>query len=601
MANAKLSLREKQNAVQKAIRDKLGIPEGSQTYVWIRDMWDDEVIYEISGSEKNLFRVSYTIDADGKVTLGTPEKVVEQTSYKTIESLQAKYADLIQESAKRIYKDDKERIKKVLDLCHAILTTPQGEEIDIGEAIKECDSCIAWLKAQEAAKTEDGESYPASAFAYAPDAEKPSEWKLRLWEDPTKKVTRKQLGAASAALSPGGFRGQKVDIPADDLSAVKRKIRAAYKSLDVPDEDIPKWVKEANEVRDYIHESISVPVAEATTENIAKGIVPIRIIQPGFNSSKSRHYSDSAVKDAVKIFEGAKMYANHATKTEEKERPERDIRDWVATVRNAKVSEKGTAVAEAHIHAGWLKDMVSNLHEHGTLDKLGVSINSIGRGSKQKIDGVETFAVESLVDHPFKSVDFVTEAGAGGAVGVKESPEILDVCIIDLARLKEVRPDLIKEVESEIDTKIKQEAKKIMETQEQIDKLTKDNEALAKERDELKGKLTEADKAKAKAEAQAVIKEAVGKAQLPDAAKARILEQFKEAEKADGIDAAIKAESDYLSKITEQGKVKNLGGSQPDAEKARKELKESFKASYISSGKSEAEAEKLAETAVNGR
>ena len=74
-------------------------------------------------------------------------------------------------------------------------------------------------------KTEDGEKYPASAFAYVPDIEKASAWKLRLWEDPEKKVTRAQLGRAAAALSPGGFKGQKVTIPSADMSAVKRKIR----------------------------------------------------------------------------------------------------------------------------------------------------------------------------------------------------------------------------------------------------------------------------------------------------------------------------------------------------------------------------------------
>ncbi len=582
---AKLSLREKQKAVQKAIQDKLGIPEGSQTHIWIRDMWDDEVIYEVSGSERNLFRVSYSFDAANKVTLGTPEKVVEQTTYVTIESLQAKYAGLVQEVGRRNLKTDLPQLK-VLAVCKELLDEAAPEQDKITAALKECDTCLTWIKAQEATKTEDGESFPASAYAYVPDSDKPSEWKLRLLEDPTKKVTRKQLGAASAALSPGGFRGQKADIPAEDLPAVKRKIRAGYKSLDVPDDDIPKWVKEA-EMRDYIIESISIPIAEVTAENIAQGIVPVRIIQPGFNSSKSRHYSASAVKDAAKIFEGAKQYANHATKSEEKERPERDIRDWVATLENVRVAPNGNAVGDARIHAGWFKEMVQNLHAAGTLNKLGVSINSIGKGSKQKIDGVETFAVESLVDHPFKSVDFVTEAGAGGQVGVKESPEILDVCIIDLARLKETRPDLIKEIESDIETKNKLEVTKKMALEDEVKTLKESNEALTTKNKELTDKLAEADKAKVKAEAQAKIKEAIDKAQLPDAAKARLTEQFKEATTVDGVDTAIKAETDYIAKLTEQGKVKNLGGQKPDPVKAQADLKESFKRTGMTDAQAE--------------
>lgn len=98
--------------------------------------------------------------------------------------------------------------------------------------------------ADKIVKTEDGVEFPAEAYAYVPDAEKPSTWKLRLWEDPTKKITREQLGAAAAAFSPGGFRGQKVDIPAEDVAKVKAKIVSAYRGLDVKDEEIPKQLLE---------------------------------------------------------------------------------------------------------------------------------------------------------------------------------------------------------------------------------------------------------------------------------------------------------------------------------------------------------------------
>jgi len=326
---------------------------------------------------------------------------------------------------------------------------------------------------------------------------------------------------------------------------------------------------EANSMRDYIHESITIPVAEVTAEQIASGVLPVRIIQPGFNSSKSRNYTKKAVADAVAIFEGAKQYANHATKTEEKERPERDIRDWVSTLKNIHITKEGNAVGEAHIHAGWFKEMVKGLQEAGTLNKLGVSINSIGKGAKQKIDGVETFLVESLVDHPFKSVDFVTEAGAGGQAGVQESasPEIVDVYLVDLVKLKEARPDLMKEIESEYDSKNIAEVNKAMEAIEEIKTLKESIEALTKEKTELQTKITEAEKGKAKIEAQAKITEAVSKSTLPEAAKARLTEQFKESTDATGIDAAIKAETDYLAKLAESGKVKGLGHTTPDTSK----------------------------------
>lgn len=78
-------------------------------------------------------------------------------------------------------------------------------------------------------KTEAGASFPAAAYAYVPDASMPSTWKLRLWATPDGGPDAHIVGAAIAALGPGGFRGNKVQIPAADLPAVKAKVAAAWK------------------------------------------------------------------------------------------------------------------------------------------------------------------------------------------------------------------------------------------------------------------------------------------------------------------------------------------------------------------------------------
>ncbi len=85
-----------------------------------------------------------------------------------------------------------------------------------------------------ATKTEGDETLSASAFAYVPDPKKPSTWKLRIDD-------AQHVGAAIAALGKG-FRGQKVDIPAEDLAAVKKKVRAAWlkHNPDKTEADLPK-------------------------------------------------------------------------------------------------------------------------------------------------------------------------------------------------------------------------------------------------------------------------------------------------------------------------------------------------------------------------
>ncbi len=86
-------------------------------------------------------------------------------------------------------------------------------------------------------KTEDGRQYPAEAFAYVPDPDKPSTWKLRLWSpEPGERETIPQIGAAVAALGPGGYRGNRVQVPASDLPGVKRRVLEAWLRVH-PDKD----------------------------------------------------------------------------------------------------------------------------------------------------------------------------------------------------------------------------------------------------------------------------------------------------------------------------------------------------------------------------
>lgn len=95
-----------------------------------------------------------------------------------------------------------------------------------------------------AMKTEDGQQYPAAAFAYVPDPEMPSTWKLRLWDSPDAKETRRQVGMAVAAMGKG-FRGNKVQIPSEDMGSVKAKVKAAWKKVnpDLTDDDMPAILK----------------------------------------------------------------------------------------------------------------------------------------------------------------------------------------------------------------------------------------------------------------------------------------------------------------------------------------------------------------------
>ena len=97
-----------------------------------------------------------------------------------------------------------------------------------------------------ATKTENGVEYPKSAYLYTPDPESPSTWKLRYknFFDGKLKLDPEQLGKAVAAFSPGGFRGQQVELPEADMPET---LRSAQEDMSL--EDIKQAI---DKVRDAI-------------------------------------------------------------------------------------------------------------------------------------------------------------------------------------------------------------------------------------------------------------------------------------------------------------------------------------------------------------
>lgn len=132
------------------------------------------------------------------------------------------------------YPDKKQAIKENLSQ----FTTAMISMVDSADVIKGLEEIA------KATKTEGGKSFPAKDYAYVPDPDKPSSWKLRLTSTPGGPPDPRIIGAAVAALGPG-FRGQKVQLPAGSLASVKAKVRQAWKKAN-PDksrEDMPEVLK----------------------------------------------------------------------------------------------------------------------------------------------------------------------------------------------------------------------------------------------------------------------------------------------------------------------------------------------------------------------
>jgi len=564
---------DKRSLIQSALIDQYGVTpdfEPDPTGMYVQEVYDDYIVYRIG---EQLYKTSYTLAEDGAVTFsGDPEKVTRSTVYTPMESLQAKYSEIVQEAGRRNATLDSSRIKKIVELCQELLSSdlPDGELAK--KATKEADTALSWLQEQSLTKTEGGEKFPAASFACVPDPEVESTWTMRMWESVDKGVTKQQLNKVAASLSPGGYKGQKANIPESSRPDVMRRIRMGYRTLGIGDDEMSQWVK-GTETREAV--LTYTPLTEAKFD---KGRATVIVIKPGFNATEDRYYPAEMLKRDFGIFEGMKMYADHPTDAEDHARPERSIKDWVATLSGVTCDDNGVVTGVAEVIEPWLMQKLASLREKEMLADMGISINAVGSATKGTIDGKETLVIEKLV--AARSVDFVTEPGAGGIVTFYESDRSRDVDLIELSGLKEKRPDLVKLIEADIKAQITKEVKHRMESEERIKELEGQNETLTTENTDLKTSISEAEKAKTKADAQASIKEAVDKAEgLPDAAKEKLLERFKDAETADGVTEAIQSEKDYIAKLSESSKVKNMGPSKADPEV---DLTESFKALGLS-------------------
>lgn len=330
-------------------------------------------------------------------------------------------------------------------------------------------------------------------------------------------------------------------------------------------------------------EATDAPIAGEFIPLIEKAVrrdqtIPIKLIQPGWGSSG--HYSSEVLqRDGPAVFKkGTKCFWNHQTEAEERERPEGDLRDLAAEfITDARWNEEGKAgpglYADAKVFAPYV-EAVNELAPH-----IGVSIRALGRAKQGEVEGRKGNLIEQIV--AAKSVDFVTTPGAGGKIlelfesarpAVPEEPEVVNMDEVE--RLKEAGAAL----ESE-------------------------KAALLQENARLHERILLGD-------AAIVLTEALGKVDLPDVTKTRLRETLgKNPPAKDGeLDAegyaaliaeAVKGEQAYIAQIAGAGKIVGMGKAE-DAD-AGKSLRESFKRLYQMQGRTEAEAESMAEAATRGR
>ena len=191
--------------------------------------------------------------------------------------------------------------------------------------------------------------------------------------------------------------------------------------------------------------------------------VKVIIIQEGLGNLRDKHfYTKEALQKCFQRFEGQQCYADHPSKSEELDRPERSTRDIIGHYENVTFIEnfsKGVSAIQGDlcILPGAAYDWAWNLvqgavqyaRKYPDMNLVGISINANGVTHPENENNAVIHYVDEIPD--VFSADLVTKAGAGGKIleGFKESMKRLKEAISKLPN-KGVKTTMKKEMEKMI-------------------------------------------------------------------------------------------------------------------------------------------------------
>lgn len=164
----------------------------------------------------------------------------------------------------------------------------------------------------------------------------------------------------------------------------------------------------------------AISLAESSVRS--DGTLPIKLIGPGWGS-KGYYSADVIKRDGPAAFpRGTQMFWDHATPTEEAERPEGTLSKLAAVlVTDPYWKESGAKGPGLYAEAKAFGQYQSHIDDMGP--HIGVSIRSKGRakpgaaeGSEGRIISSIFSAREAIAAGIIPTVDFVTVAGAGGEI-----------------------------------------------------------------------------------------------------------------------------------------------------------------------------------------
>lgn len=216
-----------------------------------------------------------------------------------------------------------------------------------------CPSCGYTMTAQDMmpmnkaqTKSEgDAGNFPASDYAYVPDPNSPSTWKLRLTASPGGSPDSGIVGAAVAALG-AGFRGNKVQIPSAALPGVKAKVRAAWNKAN-PDktaDQMPMVIK--SEGGSMPTDTELQSLQKAIDDAIAEAVAPLNDKIAEFETQKTEFDAAVAANTDPAELEKAQLPESVRKRLEEAEAIAKAAEERVTAIEHAAEAARWYEVAK---------------------------------------------------------------------------------------------------------------------------------------------------------------------------------------------------------------------------------------------------------------
>lgn len=224
----KISANDKRELLNTALRDKFGQRSLDKPVdLWVHDYDDQYVCYWHSGKTyvDGYGMVGADVQfADEPIEVERKEHYVSADGtqfFKSTEQVDVTLTEKLSEAG--FTPDEIPIVKSAVDVTG-----------DIGAQV----NALATQFGKAKTASVDGEQHPAKDFAYVPDADKPSTWKLPIFD-------AKHVSAAVAALGKG-YRGKKVSIPDGERDKVLATVRRAYREH-YPDKDLPELLEKSGD------------------------------------------------------------------------------------------------------------------------------------------------------------------------------------------------------------------------------------------------------------------------------------------------------------------------------------------------------------------